>query len=141
MPVKSFTFAFKLDAAELLKYVVDRNIAVDIHATGTKRQELEPAVLPAQPMLALPAPHPIVGERRDSRGRMGSKAVVLFYLAKHKRAVTKELKVALAEAGYSAKSYNGLMWHLKQDGLVAQSAQGFRLLNKGLKTLDAARAE
>jgi hypothetical protein len=138
MPIKSFTFAFKLDAKELLAYVVERNIAVDIHATGTKRQELEPAALPAsQQPLALPAPHPI-GVRRDTHGRMGSKAAVLFYLAAHKRAMAKDLKAALVEAGYKASTYNGLMWGLKQEGLVSQSAEGYRILNKGLKKLDMA---
>jgi hypothetical protein len=138
MPIKSFTFAFKIDAKDLLTYVVEKNLAVDIHATGTKRQEPEAvaALPPAQQLLALPAPHPIAGERKSPNGRMGSKAVVLFYLAAHKRAVAKELKTALIGAGYRASTYNGLMWQLKKEKLVAQSAQGFRILNSGLKKLD-----
>jgi hypothetical protein len=138
MPIKSFTFAFKLDAKDLLTYVVERNIAVDIQATGTKRQEPEaaPALPPVEQLLALPAPHPIAGERKSPNGRMGSKAVVLFYLAAHKRAVAKELKAALMGAGYRVSTYNGLMWQLKKEKLVAQSAQGFRILNSGLKKLD-----
>jgi hypothetical protein len=137
MPIKSFTFAFKLDAKELLAYVVERNIAVDIHATGTKRvQEPESAVLPApQRHLALPAPHPIVGERTSS-GRIGSKAVVLFYLAAHKRAKAKELKVALMEAGYKASTMNNLMWAMREEGLISRSVEGYRILNKGLQKLD-----
>jgi hypothetical protein len=137
MPIKSFTFAFKIDAKELLNYVVEKNVAVDIHATGTKRQEQEAVALPSTPQpLALPAPQPIAGERKSPNGRMGSKAVVLFYLAKHGRAAAKDLKVALMEAGYSVSTYNGLMWVLKKEGLVSRSAQGYRILNKGLKKLD-----
>jgi hypothetical protein len=137
MPIKSFTFAFKLDAKELLSYVVEKNIAVDIHATGTKRQEQEATELPSPAsMLALPAPRPIVG-RRTLGGRIGSKAVVLFYLAAHKRASCNELKVALVEAGYRASSCDGLLWSLKTKKLVARSPQGYRILNKGLKMLDA----
>jgi hypothetical protein len=139
MPIKSFTFAFKLDAKELLAYVVERNIAVDIHATGTKRvQEPESAVLPApQRHLALPAPHPLTGERTSS-GRIGSKAVVLFYLAQHGRATAGQLKVALVEAGYKPSTMNNLMWSMREEGLIARSAQGYRILNKGLNKLDVA---
>jgi hypothetical protein len=138
MPIKSFTFAFRLDAKDLLAYVVEKNVQVDIQATGSKRQaEPEVQSLPAtQPMLALPAPHPIAGERKSPDGRLGSKAVVLFYLAQHGRATTSQLKAALVEAKYRASTYNGLMWSLKKDGLVSQSAQGYRILNKGLKKLD-----
>jgi hypothetical protein len=141
MPIKSFTFAFKLDAKELLAYVVERNIAVDIHATGTKRQEPELALPATQQPLALPAPHPLAGERRAKNGRIGSKAVILFYLAQHERAKPAQLKVALQEAGYQASTYNGLMFSLKKEGLITQSAQGYRLLNKGLKKLDIEGAE
>jgi hypothetical protein len=136
MPIKSFTFAFKLDAKELLAYVVERNIAVDIHATGTKRQELEPAAIPTtQQPLALPAPHTLAGERA-SNGRIGSRAAILFYLAQHGRATPSQLRAALVEAGYKPHTYNNLMHVLKRDGLVSQSAQGYRILNKGLKKLD-----
>ena len=142
MPIKSFTFAFKLDAKELLEYVVNRNIAVDIHATGTKRQEQETAELPAPPqMLALPAPHPIAGERKDPHGRLGSRAVVLFYLAAHKRASGIELKDALVKAGYKASTSHGLLWNLKMEKVIAKTSQGYRILNKGLKMLDATEVE
>jgi hypothetical protein len=144
MPIKSFTFAFKIDAKDLLAYVVERNIAVDIHATGTKRQEPEPAVLPAmQQPLALPAPHPIAGERKPRNGRLGSKAVILFYLVTHKQAKAHELIAALEEAGYKAATFNSLMWHLKTNKLVSGSDAkgGYHILNKGLKQLDTAEAE
>jgi hypothetical protein len=141
MPIKSFTFAFKLDAKELLNYVVEKNLQVDIHATGSKRQEQEVAALPAtEPMLALPAPHPIPGERALN-GRMGSKAVVLFYLAMHKRASSKELGAALIEAGYKHNTLNNLLHTMKADGLVSRSAQGYRILSKGLKVLDTKEVE
>jgi hypothetical protein len=63
------------------------------------------------------------------------------YLAQHKRATAAQLKVALVGAGYSVKSYNGLTWHLKREGLVSQSAQGYRILDKGLKKLDVMENE
>jgi hypothetical protein len=142
LPIKSFTFAFKLDAKELLAYVVERNIAVDIHATGTKRQEPEVAALPpASQLLTLPAPRPIAGQRRMSDGRIGSKAAILFYLTQHQLATPAQLKVALEEAGYSVKTYNGLMWNMVQEKLVTKSPQGYRILNKGLKKLDGAEGD
>jgi hypothetical protein len=141
MPIKSFTFAFKVDAKELLSYVIEKNIAVDIHATGTKRQEQEVVALPAvQPRLALPSPHPIAGERR-SQGRIGSRAVVLFYLAQHGRAKAKELKVALMEAGYKASTMNNLMWAMREEGLISRSVEGYRILNKGLQKLEATEGD
>jgi hypothetical protein len=142
MPIKSFTFAFKLDAKELLEYVVNRNIAVDIHATGTKRQEQEVAELsPPAKLLALPAPHPLAGERKSGNGRIGSKAVVLFHLAQHERASAAQLKAALLEAGYKSSTINNLIYTMKKEGLVSLSSQGYRILNKGLKKLDTVEVE
>jgi hypothetical protein len=140
MPIKSFTFAFKLDAKDLLAYVVEKNVQVDIQATGSKRQaEPEVQALPAtQPMLALPAPHPLAGERKTNCGRIGSKAVVLFHLAQHGRATAAQLKAALVDAGYQPHTLNNLIWSLKNEGLVSRSSQGYRILNKGLRKLDAA---
>jgi hypothetical protein len=142
MPIKSFTFAFKIDAKDLLAYVVEKNIAVDIHATGTKRQEPEVVeTIPQLPQpLALSAPSSI-NSRKPTGGRMGSKAVILLYLAANKRATPSQLKVALREAGYRTSTYNGLMFILKANKLVSGSAQGYRILNKGLKMLDTARDE
>jgi hypothetical protein len=117
--------------------VVEKNIAVDIHATGTKRHEQETVALPSPPQpLALPAPHPIVGERKSGNKRIGSKAVVLFYLAQHGRATNAQLRDALVKAGYKSSTINNLIWSMKDKGLVARSAQGYRILNKGLKKLD-----
>jgi hypothetical protein len=137
MPAKTISATFKLDIKDFINLVVKKNMAVDIHVTGTKRQEPEPIVtLPAQQVFALPAPHPIAGERKSPHGRMGSKAAVLFYIAQNKRATAAQLKEALEEAGYSKKTYNGLMFNMQREKLVAKSAQGYRILNAGLKKLD-----
>jgi hypothetical protein len=139
MPIKSFTFAFKIDAKDLLSYVAEKNLQVDIQASGSSKKlaELEVEALPApQPMLALPAPHPISGQRKDPAGRIGSRAVILFYLAAHKRARAKDIKAALVQAGYKEHTFNSLIWTMKGEGLVSSSSQGYRLLNKGLKKID-----
>ncbi len=88
MPVKSFTFAFKIDAKELLAFVADRNIAIDIHATGTNR-----AALPKpNGQLALPAP--------DKKSTLQS--MVEAYFASHPKETitTKQVGALLGRMPY-----------------------------------------
>jgi hypothetical protein len=140
MPIKSFTFAFKLDAKELLEYVVNRNMAVDIHATGTKRTEVESVVPPLPALdqqLALPAPK---GRSRDFSGN--SRGVVLMFMAQHPKenysyAVVRAL---LEQTGYSAKSVGSLLDALQKAGWVKKSTSakgGWRITAKGLRKVEA----
>ena len=138
MPIKSFTFAFKLDAKELLAYVVEHNIAVDIHATGTKRLQAEAeAQLPSPAVLALPPPTFGKGSGRGSshkKGRIGSKEAMLLFLATTKNATPIELKESIAAAGYSRKTYSSQMYALLKQRLVAHTGKNqYRILAKGLK--------
>jgi hypothetical protein len=128
MPIKKFEFVFEVNAEDIPKLAR----AVSIRVKGQQEPETV-TTLPTSKPLALPAP---LAGRTPPNGRMGSKAVILFYLAAHKRAVSKELKAALEEAGYSAKTYNGLIWNMKANKLISGSAQGYRILDKGSKMLD-----
>jgi hypothetical protein len=128
MPIKSFTFAFKLDAKDLLAYVVERNLAVDIHATGQPRaaqqaQELLPA---ASEPLALPAP--------------GSKPVAIdtvmaFFVAHPKKSITTSMvRALLIETGHSKNTSHGLVFTLKAKGLIKRTAPAtYRVTAKGLR--------
>jgi hypothetical protein len=132
MPIKTFTFAFKLDAKELLNYVVERNIAVDIHATGTKRELPPPEqpALPATPQLALPPP-------TRNNGKPGSKNIVLLFVAQHKSVSTSEINSALEEAGYSPNTSHGLLFNMRKEGLLLRAGKArYRISAKGQKIVE-----
>lgn len=141
MSIKSFTFAFKLDAKELLAYVVERNIAVDIHATGTKREQ--PALLPVEEVqpLALPPPTHI----RNSNTRsydltQNSRGVILAFLAIHpKESIpSTTFRDLLKQAGYSPGSVTSIIHVLTTTGLIKRSKPGhYRISAKGLRKMGA----
>jgi DNA-binding IclR family transcriptional regulator len=74
--------------------------------------------------------------RRSADGRIGGKAVILFYLTAHKQATAAELRAAIEEAGYKSSTFAGLIWTMKRDGLVLHSTKGYSISSKGLKKLD-----
>jgi hypothetical protein len=132
MPIKSFTFAFKLDAKELLNYIVERNIAVDIQATGIKRQ---PELLPAaEPTLALPAPLP-AQENSDHNSR----DIILMFMARHQehKMSLAALRALLEQSHYSPKSLSNLIHILYKGGFVKKAGSGhYRITVKGLRRVE-----
>ena len=135
MAIKQFTFSFKLNAEELLAYVVEHNIAVNIEAygTGPKKpqapQELaEITELPA--MLALPGPR---------MGKQSIQAVIIAFLLRHQEGATATtLRELLDQSGHSQKSFNGQIHLLKQKGLVKSNGHGaFKATPKALKATGA----
>jgi hypothetical protein len=138
MPIKSFTFAFKLDAKELLEYVVNRNVAVDIHATCTRRQELEQLPAPEQP-LALPPP-PSKKGTRNTDIRNNSRGVVLSFMARHpeEKYSNTVLRTLLEQTGYSPNTLHGMIFIMHKTGLVKKAGKGhYRITAKGLRKLEA----
>ena len=147
MPIKSFTFAFKLDAKELLEYVVSRNIALDIHATGTKRELPAPEQTqqPPEQMLALPAPPNLSSRLTDSRSGkkangLNSRGIVMLFLAQHQeeRVSAAGLRDLITQSGYKPSSIGGLLFDLRKYGWVKQAGKGYyRITAKGLQQMEA----
>jgi hypothetical protein len=138
MPIKSFTFAFKLDAKELLEYVVNRNMAVDIHATGTRRPEVELIPSPEQP-LALPPP-PIKKGARNPDLHTNSRGIVLAFMARHpeEKYSNAVLRALLQQTGYSPNTLHGMIFIMHKARLVKKAGKGhYRITAKGLKKLEA----
>ena len=109
MAIKTFTFSFKLDAKDLLEYVTERNVGVDIQAFGTEPKQ--PKLLTGPKMLALPAPR--------KNGRPGIQQAIIAFLIQHKEGVSSPgLKALLGQTGYSEKSLSNQLWTLRQNGLV-----------------------
>jgi hypothetical protein len=134
MPIKSFTFAFKLDAKELLNYVVERNIAVDIHATGQRRQEMEQLPAPEQP-LALPPPRSLNSRNLDPL--TNSRGVVLTFLAKHDKVSAAGLRALLVQSGFAASTFHGMIWSMHKAGLVRKAGKGhYRIAAKGRQMVE-----
>jgi hypothetical protein len=127
MAIKTFTFSFKLDAKDLLEYVSERNVAVDIQAFGTgpkvKQQEI---AAPATPLLLPPPGKPLA---RD---------LVLLFLVTHQQATGAELRQLLVENGFSEKTSHGLLWGLRQEGLCKSYKKGtYRATVKAIKMMEA----
>lgn len=151
MPIKTFEFAFKLDAKDLLEYVVHRNIAVDIRATGSRRPEVtimpstqQPDQLPTpeQP-LALSAPDHGVNPRltagKKGKGNSGlnSRGIVMLFLAQRREKVhSAELKKLLTTTGYAESSYASLIHGLCSLKWVRGDGKGhYNITAKGLQQL------
>jgi hypothetical protein len=139
MPVKSFTFAFKLDAKELLEYVVNRNVAIDIHATGTRRQEVEQLSAPEQP-LALPSP-PQKTKARDLNPRTNSRGVVLAYMSNRsdEKHSVSALRALIEQAGFSGNTLHGMLFIMLKAGLIRKAGKGhYRIASKGRRMMEEA---
>jgi hypothetical protein len=139
MPIKSFTFAFKLDAKELLEYVVNRNVAIDIHATGTRKQEVEQLSASEQPLALPPPPHKPGVRNLDSR--TNSRGVVLAYMfhrpdEKHSFSA---LRALLEQTGYSGNTLHGMLYVMLKAKLIRKSGKGYyRIATKGLRMMEEA---
>lgn len=121
MAIKQFTFTFKLDAKELLEYVSERNVAVDIQAFGTgpkpKPQNKPQKLTAPAKQLSLPAP----GKRSRKLG--AKNAVIGFFLMHHGEEVTLQaLRDMLVSEGFSAKTAHTALWTLKGEGMIKKPA-------------------
>jgi hypothetical protein len=115
MAIKHFTFSFKLDAKDLLEYVTERNVAVEIQAFGTKpKPKLE---TPPKP-LALPAP--------TQFGRQGMQNVLVAFVLAHKEGVSMAgLKALFEQSGYSQKSLSNAIYNARTTGLIKRTGNNF----------------
>jgi hypothetical protein len=105
MAIKSFTFSFKLDTKDLLEFITEHDIAVNIEALDTKPQVSD-----------LPAP-----KKRE----LTIPGTIISFLIRHKEgASTEALKALLIQAGYSEKSLNNQLFTLRQNGLVKSIGRG-----------------
>lgn len=139
MAIKQFHFSFKLDAKDLLEYVTERNVAVEIQAYGSppkKHKEQKQLVAPPQ-MLALPPPTP----REPGKRKVGAMDSILIFCAMHSDefVTTDGIKTLLVQQGYSGKSINSALWNLKNNGLIrgVKGTRGrYRVTPKGIRTAE-----
>jgi hypothetical protein len=130
MPVKSFTFAFKLDAQELLTFIAERNVAVDLHVTGTKRLP-EPDAQSAQDVLALPAP--------SQKPEHSSRELVLKFMARHpkERFSVAVLRAMLVQSHFSPNTVSNVVYILYGAGMIRKSGKGnWKITAKGLREVE-----
>jgi hypothetical protein len=110
MPIKSFNFSFKLDAKDLLEYITEKNIAVDIQAFGTAPRQPRAQVTGPTGMLALPAP-PVK--------RLGMHYTIIAFLVAHREGCSMAgLQALMTQSGYSPKSLPGQVYKLRVAGLI-----------------------
>lgn len=118
MAIKQFHFSFKLDAKDLLEYVTQNNVAVEIQAFGTPpKQPKAPKQLPAPKVLALPPPS---APHKPGTRKLGATNAMLLFMAAHpKQIVTSAgLRALLIQQGYSKHTLNNAVWSMKQNGLI-----------------------
>jgi hypothetical protein len=131
MAIKSFTFSFKLDAKDLLEFVTERNVAVNIEAFGTAPKQPQPLALPA-PNQGQPKKLPLP-TRRGSRP--GIQAVIIGFLVRRKEgASTAALRALIQQTGYAPSSINNQLYQLRHTGLVKSPKKGiYRATAKAIK--------
>ena len=132
MAIKTFTFSFKLDAKDLLEYVTERNVGVNIEAFGTEpKKPKQPKLLAAPAKLALPAP----GGKLEP-----TQAVLLFILdpANTSHEITmKQVTQLLVKVGYSARTGHNLIWRMRENGFLKQYKRGtYRATAKAMKEVN-----
>jgi hypothetical protein len=105
MPVKSFTFTFKLDAKDLFAFIAENNVAVDIQALGSRRVEpQEPKAIEHRPKLPKKMAYSVV---RD-----------LFEKRPNDVITPKQAAQALKDAGFTGSRCYGLFGDLLAEGVI-----------------------
>lgn len=130
MPVKTFDFTFKLDVQELLAYVAEKHVQVNIALSGTKRPPPE-VNGEAQEVLALPAP---TGKQPKSQD------LVLSFMARHpkEKYSVDVIRALLTQCNRSPDSSGNIIFILMQ-GKWIRSLNGpgrkgeYKITVKGLK--------
>src|ERR1700746_1258384 len=133
MAIKQFIFSFKIEAKDLFEYIAERNVAVNIDAYGTApKKPKQKAIAAPPPVLALPAPK---GDKRT-----GIQAVIIAFMVAHQQEdVTAEgLRALIAQSGYSEKSLNNQIFHLRRNKLIRSTGRGkYRVTAKAVRALEA----